>query len=152
MTAAPAASRISRFASGDESHRTRWRHPGLTPRMPARGLRTAAPSDSGNAINIHPAKWFLLTNGPNGLPVVFRRPEAQQPAVVKRLLHDADQRESDAEDRERLDQRPRGWPTSHRPRQANHQDARSAANSDERRPGSPAIDRQRSENGVRPAP
>lgn len=53
------------LASGDDSHNTRWRHSGLTPRTLRSIPANTRAAPSGNAITIQPAKWFLFTNGPN---------------------------------------------------------------------------------------
>ena len=56
MSRTPTASRISRLASVEESHRILWRQPDLTSRIARSRPAQTRPSDSGKAISIHPAK------------------------------------------------------------------------------------------------
>jgi hypothetical protein len=67
MHATATAASCTRPPSGDESHRRRWRRSGRTRRIPTCARPMAYPAASGSPISIQPAKWFLLTNGPNGV-------------------------------------------------------------------------------------
>ena len=71
MTAAAAARSDTRLASGDDHQRTRYRQSVATRGATRAAFAHRSPNVSGNAISIQPAKWFLLTNGPKGLPAMI---------------------------------------------------------------------------------
>ena len=68
INAAAAVSNSRRFAAGEENQITRARQWGATPRISRARPAHNNPSVSGSPISIQPAKWFRLTNGPNGMP------------------------------------------------------------------------------------
>src|SRR6188474_2389413 len=68
ITAAATARSSARLASGDDNQMMRRRQSGWTRPMARATVAHSSPNESGRAISIQPAKWFLLTNGPKGLP------------------------------------------------------------------------------------
>src|SRR6185436_14154206 len=70
ITVAAAARRKTRLASADDNQRTRCRQSEFTFGIARATLAQSNPNVRGSAISIQPAKWFLFTNGPNGLPFI----------------------------------------------------------------------------------
>src|SRR5678815_5635974 len=68
MTMAAAPSISTWLASGEDNQRTRFRQLEPTLGIARATFAQSNPKVTGRAISIHPAKWFLFTNGPNGLP------------------------------------------------------------------------------------
>src|SRR5262245_721437 len=70
MTTAAAPRISTRLASAEDNQRTRCRQSEPILAIARATLAQSNPNVTGSAISIHPAKWFLLTNGPNGLPFI----------------------------------------------------------------------------------